>query len=97
MLSPSRLWSKIGCQRQHTEKTDGSLFTIAHVDKVDAVAARRGGLCSQPVAASAPSLGVSAVILYNLGMWLGQRRREVRLPRHNPHNVGVVFVNTPDT
>jgi hypothetical protein len=63
---------------------------------------RHGGLCSQPVAASAPILSAHPrSLLYNLGIWIGQRRRNVfallRQPRLQSHKVGAVFVNTPDT
>lgn len=39
----------------------------------------------------------SASLFYNFGMWLGQRRWNVRQPRLSAHKAGAVFVNTPDT
>ena len=40
------LWSQtdVECERKHTEKTDGGLFTIAHVGKIDAEDLRQGKL-----------------------------------------------------
>ena len=36
-------------------------------------------------------------LFYNFGMWLGQRRRNVRQARLSAYKVGAVFVNAPDT
>jgi hypothetical protein len=35
-------------------------------------------------------------LLYSFGMWLGERRPNVSQPRLSAHNVGAVFMNTPD-
>ena len=84
---------KISIPRRQTAVCSQLLMLTKLMQKARGEGAPAQGLSHQvhPLPAYPRSL------LYDLGVSLGPRRRNVRQPRLSAHNVGAVFVNTPDT